>query len=162
MERGISLVNLYKLRCQRYSMFIPAYFELYELVPPNIYSRYHKESMKVWAMFDERMLITLQNLRVRYGKIIMNDWYWEGKWKERGWRPWNTLTGAQLSQHKWGRAGDLIPVETDAETVRQDILKDPFHPDFEYITCLEMNISWLHFDVRNHDKKHDGVLLVYP
>lgn len=143
-------------------MFIPAHFEIYELVPPNIYSRYHTEVRKIWGMFDERILITAQNLRNRYGKMVCNDWYWDGKWKERGWRPWNTLTGAQFSQHKFGRALDLIPTNTDVEEIRRDILKDPNHPDFEHITCLEMNISWLHIDCRNYAKKYDGILLVYP
>lgn len=143
-------------------MFIPAYFEIYELVTPQLYNRYHKEVGKLWGIFDERILKTAQNLRVRYGKMICNDWYWDGRWKERAWRPWSTLTGATFSQHKFGRALDLIPVETTADKIRHDILSEPFHPDFEYITCLEMNINWLHFDCRNYDKKHDGVLLVYP
>ena len=143
-------------------MFIPDYFELYELLPPNIYNQYHAHPGKLWGMFDDRLLKTLHNLRHRYGKMVMNTWYWGGVYKERGWRPWNTLTGAQFSQHKFGRAGDPIPVEISAEDIRQDILKDPFHPDFEHITCLEMNISWLHIDVRNHDKKKNGILLIYP
>lgn len=143
-------------------MFIPAYFEIYELVPPDLYNSYHREIRHLWNIFDERILITAQNLRIRYGKMMCNDWKWGGKWKYRGWRPWNTLTGATFSQHKWGRALDLVPTEEDVNKIRQDILNDPYHPDFEHITCLEMNINWLHFDVRNYGKKLDGILLVYP
>lgn len=143
-------------------MFIPDYFELYELVPETIYQKHYMKPRQIWGMFDDRLLKTLHNLRHRYGPMVMNTWFWKGKSTMRGWRPWNTLTGAMFSQHKFGRAGDLIPVKADVECIRQDILKDPFHPDFEFITCIEMNISWLHVDVRNHDKKHQGILLVYP
>jgi len=143
-------------------MFIPDYFELYELLPRIVYKDHKDKVYKLWAMFDDRFLRTIHSLRKRYGKMIMNDWYWGGQWYERGWRPWHTLTGAMFSQHKWGRAGDLIPADYTAEEIRQDILHDPFHPDFKYITCVEMNVSWLHIDCRNRDKKKNGILLVYP
>jgi hypothetical protein len=113
-------------------------------------------------MFDYRLVRTIHNLRLRYGKMVMNDWYWGGKWKERGWRPWGSLTGAMFSQHKFGRAADMIPVETTVDQIRKDILDTPYHPDFKYITCIEMNVTWLHIDIRNYNKRQDGVLLVYP
>lgn len=143
-------------------MFIPKYFELYELVPPNTYWKYHLEPVKLWGIFDDRLLRTIERLRVRYGKMVMNTWYWGGHHKERGWRHENTLTGALFSQHKNGRAGDLVPTEVSPDQIRRDILADPWHPDFKYITCLEMNIPWLHIDLRNHNKGGSGILLVYP
>ena len=36
------------------------------------------------------------------------------------------------------------------------------HEDFKYITCIEDKVSWLHFDVRNWNKKEDGILVVNP
>jgi hypothetical protein len=142
-------------------MFIPDYFELYELLPPDIYSKYHGHPQKLWGMFDDRLLKTLHNIRHRYGKMVMNTWHWGGQNKYRGWRPWNTQVGAELSQHKFGRAGDPVPVETSAEDIRLDILADPFHPDFKYITGIEMGVAWLHIDVRNWNKTKYGILKIY-
>lgn len=144
------------------TIFVPSYFELYELVPKLIYYQYFAHQQKLWGIFDDRVLRTIHNLRLRYGRMVMNTWYWGGRHSERGWRHFNTDTGAALSQHKFGRAADVVPHEVSAEQIRQDILADPWHPDFEYITCIEMDTSWLHADVRNHDKKSHGVLQVYP
>lgn len=145
-------------------MFIPDYFEPYELIPSRVYKNniaMNVSLVKLWGMFDDRLLKTLHNIRKRYGKMVMNTWYWGGKSENRGWRPWNSLVGATFSQHKFGRAGDMVPTETTAEEIRQDILHDPDHPDFKYITCIEMEVDWLHIDCRNHDKNKHGILLVY-
>jgi len=92
----------------------------------------------------------------------MNTWYWNGRHQYRGFRDFNSSIGAKLSQHKFGRANDLIFTEENVENVRKDILADPFHPDFVHITCIEADVSWLHFDVRNHDKEREGILIIHP
>ena len=143
-------------------MYKPDHFKIYELIPQSIYNQHHTNEYGLWMLFDKYLLMTIDRLRERYGKLICNDWYWGGKWNQRGWRPWNTLTGSTFSQHKSGRAADLIPTEWTAEEIRQGILNNPWHPDFQYITCLETDITWLHIDVRNHDKEKDGILLVHP
>lgn len=144
------------------TVFVPNYFELYELVPPDVYQRYISHPHLLWGIFDDRLLRTISKLRFRYGSMVMNTWHWGGSHSERGWRHPDTITGATLSQHKFGRAGDLIPQETSAERIRQDIIAAPWHPDFEFITCIEMDIPWLHIDTRNRNKKRHGLLLIYP
>jgi len=141
-------------------MFIPEGFELYELFPPEIFRSY--QPLTLWGVFDDRLKITMDRLRKRYGPMVANDWYWGGANQYRGWRPWDCKIGAELSQHKFGRAIDLKPVKESVDKVRADVLADPWNDDFRYITCIEMEVPWLHIDTRNRDKAKYGILLVYP
>ena len=147
-------------------MFKPSNFKIQELVSDIIYQKYQFKPYLLWNVFDERLLYTLDRLGKRYGKLVMNDWLWRrhdsNANRYRGWRDPSCTIGAALSQHKFGRAGDVIPVETTAEQIRQDILFSPFHQDFKFITCIEADVSWLHFDVRPRDKRKDGILIIKP
>jgi hypothetical protein len=145
-------------------MYKPKNFELYEFLPRDFYNQWYPvRGEKLWTMFDDRVLRSAQAIRERYGKMEANTWYWPGgKHQYRGWRPQFCEVGAKLSDHKGGRALDLVPAEESVEKIRADILADPFHPDFVYITALEMNISWLHIATRNWDKKKNGILKIYP
>ena len=140
--------------------YIPKHFKIYELVPKDLFEHYKKRQYYLWGLFDYRTLVTADNLRKRYGKMTINDWYWGGSNQYRGFRPPDCTVGAALSQHKMARALDMIPKSTDAYRIRNDILNDSYHEDFKYITCLEIDISWLHFDVRNYDKQKNGILQV--
>ena len=143
-------------------IYKPRNFELYELLPRKFYIDNSYQGDRLWFMFDGRMLWTQQRLREYYGcKFVMNTWWWGGKHQYRGWRPWKCKVGAMLSQHKFARAGDSVPLEVSADEIRNDILtKD--REEFQYITCIEMDVDWLHFDVRNHQKDKFGILKVYP
>jgi len=141
--------------------YIPRYFELYELLPPDIYALYKHKGISLWNIcFDARVLYTIDRLRARCGVAIANDWHWGGIHKERGLRAFYTLTGTALSQHKFGRAVDLKFRDVAAKEVRKEIIVDADHDDFKYITCVETGVDWLHFDVRNWDKKNHGLLRV--
>lgn len=142
-------------------MFIPHYFKLYEVMPQGDFYRWQPAyGDRLWYMFDVRLLVTLDRLRRHYGKLVANTWMWGGRHQYRGWRPMDVNVGAQLSQHKFGRAIDLIPLNTRVDKIRQDIIDDPFHEDFVHITTIEADVSWLHLDVRNHDKRNHGLLIV--
>ena len=144
-------------------MFKPDHFQLYEVFPGWFYNANSvRYGDGLWRVFDERLLWTMDNLRKRYGTLVANDWKWGGHNHNRGWRATDCPIGAYLSQHKLGNASDMKPVHTTAEQIRQDILNDPFCPDFKHITCIEMGVSWLHVSVENHNKKHLGIKLVYP
>jgi len=140
----------------------PDNFKLYELIPQEYFERWKDFQHKVWQAWDYRVLYTLQKLRDRYGKMRMNNWYWGGPNQFKGWRPLDYEGLDNLSMHKWFKAADPTPTEENSEKVRQDVLADPFCEDFKYITCIEMNITWVHFDVRNWDKNNQGILKVYP
>ena len=152
-------------------MYKPEWFQPYELVPREIYEGWNPEKMNnIWFLFDERMLYTGDRLRERYGKAIANTWYWKGGvCQYRGWRPSRSQVKddkqpkwSDFSQHCAGRGKDLVFAEYDVEKIRKDILDDPFHPDFKYITCIEIDIDWLHFDTKNWDKDTYGILIVKP
>ena len=144
-------------------MYIPDHFKIYELVPKDIYESYPvKKHINLWFLFDDRVLYTQDRLRKRYGKMICNTWFWGGEFQYRGWRPQDCEYGTLLRQHKRGGGIDSAPQETAVEAIRQDILADPWHDDFKYITCIEENTSWLHVDCRNWDKKRNGIFIVKP
>jgi len=140
--------------------YIPKYFKPYELVPEATYGLLKNKPWIIWQLFDPRALYVGDAIRMRYGKMIANTWYWDKKHQYRGWRPARCKIGATYSQHRFGRALDLIPVEVTAEEIRQDIIQADSKGTelFPHLTCIEIEIQWLHFDVRNYD----GLLIVTP
>lgn len=146
----------------------PVYFELYEWLPKNFYNThypYYGENLW-WMLFDHKIRYTAQQLRLRYGPMVMNDWHWRSNDNHcnqyRGYRPLSCSVGAKLSQHKVGKALDAKFRKGSVEKIRKDIIANPYHEDFKYITCIEMDVSWLHVDVRPHSKPSNGILKIYP
>jgi len=135
--------------------YIPEWFKPYELVPEETYKLLENRPWVIWQLFDPRTLYVADRIRMRYGKMVANTWYWGGKNQYRGWRPPGCKVGATYSQHRYGRALDLIPQERTAHGIRQDIRNGVI---FKYITCIEDGVEWLHFDVRNYE----GLLIVKP
>jgi hypothetical protein len=139
----------------------PEHFEIYELVPQDLHNKYENDLDKLWYLFDNRVLWTIDNLRKRYGKLVANDWIWDGKNQYRGWRPSDCSIGANLSQHKFGRACDVIPTETTSEEIRIDLIQNHKTLEvFKFITCIEYGVSWFHFDTRNWNKQKSGILII--
>jgi len=143
-------------------MYRPKYFDIEELVPQDLLLEYAGREHYLWYLFDNRVLVTADRLRARYGKINVNTWKWGGASQYRGFRPPNCNVGAKLSQHRFGRALDLIFIEVSPDIVRLELKKDPFRHEFEFITAIEDNISWFHFDTRNWNKAKNGVLVFNP
>lgn len=129
-------------RCQ----FFP---KIQELVPPAVYRDRGEEA---WQLLDSRLLVTLDNLRFKYGSIIVNDYLWNGKRSQSGLRTPESGYYSPYSQHTFGRAADCLFRETSVDRVREDILTDPDRPEFKYINAVELEVSWLHIDVRNVDR----------
>lgn len=127
-------------------IFKPRKFQLYEWFPEDFYLKYYPVyGDRLWQMLDVRILKTYDQLRRRFGKIVMNDWKWGGRNQYRGWRPFDCPIGAELSQHKFGQAGDGVFIETPICTVRSAVLKG----EFKYVTAVERDVPWLHVDTRN-------------
>jgi len=122
------------------------HFSIQELVPPSVYQ---KRGEKAWELIDTRLLITLDRLRKRYGPTTVNNWFTGGDRQWSGLRTPDSPYYSPFSQHTFGRAADCLFNNITAEEVRQDILADPDHEDFEFINSMELGVSWLHFDVRN-------------
>ncbi len=130
-------------------MYTCHHFVIHELVPPAVYGN---RGEKAWELLDERLLITLDRLRNRYGRMTVNNYYWG---KEREWSGLRTTDSpyySPFSQHTFGRAADCLFADQTSEEVRKDILENPDNPAFELIGSIELDVSWLHFDVRNCER----------
>lgn len=142
------------------------YFSWQELLPPEIYNSPPPVGFAI--LFDPRMLLTLIRLRERYNKpIICNNWANKGPFKYRVFRPYGVLPsgGSKFSQHYFGRACDLDVAGMTAEEVRQDMRRNPNNPAFEFITCVEDKVTWVHFDCRtpiHNNTSWTGIKFVNP
>jgi len=145
--------------------YVPKYFKPYELLSEHLYTKLTRggwSDERIWQVFfDPRTLAVNDLLRKRYGKMIANTWWHPalvdkyGFHQYRGFREPACSIGAKWSQHRFGRASDLDPVEVTVEEIRHDIKNGE---NFHHITCIEENVSWLHHDERNYK----GLLIVYP
>jgi hypothetical protein len=116
---------------------------------------------RAWELLDLRALQTLQALRDKFGPLTVNNWHTGGAFKESGLRSFNTGTGAQFSQHKFGRAFDC---KFKGGTPREVAAYVMMHADeFPLLTTIEnpdATPTWFHFDVRSHNK--EGIWVVNP
>lgn len=127
-------------------MYKCTHFEIHELVPRHIYKL---RGEKAWQLLDDRLLLTLDLLRERFGNMIVNNWKWGGDREWSGLRTPESPYYSPTSQHTFGRAADIIFKEVSAAAVRGEILRAVNDPIFNSIRSIEMDVSWLHFDVRN-------------
>lgn len=126
------------------------YFFLDEFIPPEIYSVRGSKSI---ALMDNRIIEGVTLLR-KYANVpfTVNNWAVGGNRDESGLRLPNTRTGAKWSQHKYGRAVDIVP---RGMTVRQLFAILKAHEDEFVSKCLittvedvNVTLSWLHVDCR--------------
>lgn len=127
-------------------MYQCKHFALHELLPVK---SYQLRGEKGWALLDERLLITLDRLRKRYGPMTVNNWFWGGEREWSGLRTSDSPFYSRYSQHSFGRAADCLFSTVTVDEVREDILTKLDEPIFEFIGSVELGVSWLHFDVRN-------------
>jgi hypothetical protein len=125
------------------------WFQITELVPKAVYADHVADTSRLWLIFDGRVIWTADALRSRYGPMRANTWVDGGAHQYRGFRPWSVNLGAKLSQHRFGRALDLEPLQVTAEEIRKEIREHPDWDEFKWIRAVEDDVGWLHFDVRN-------------
>ena len=159
-------------------MYIPTHFGLKELVYPEIYLELHDKDMLwvLWRKFDDRFLITIDQLRKEFGVLIINNWSlgkisWLGDqiFKYAGSRPQIIPIGekwGEYTTHVDWNTGDIkvekFGVYSRGEKIeaynnmREFIIANP--KKFPYITALESGDfapTWLHATTANfyhHDK----------
>jgi hypothetical protein len=126
----------------------PEFFSIKELVDKKTYNRFGSNALR---FLDPRILWTADMLREMYGSIIINNWsIWDGgNLDSCGFRRPNDKDGAEFSAHKRGQALDLHFQEADNDTVREIILEHPNYEAYQYITAIEMEVSWLHISCEN-------------
>jgi len=126
--------------------YLPRRFKLQELVPQTVFE--NAPAASLWKIFDPNLLWVIDWLRDTYGKMICNTWSWDGRHQYRGYRPPDCKVGATWSMHRFGRAFDLIPLDTTVASIHADIRANPDHPVFNRIRRVE-NVNWLHIDTAN-------------
>ena len=122
-------------------MYEPKHFFVKELVPPDIFNQRGEQSIQ---LIDERVLITLDKLG--------RDWMFsdEGRYTQSGLRTPDSDVYSPTSQHTFGRAMDCKFKEYSGEEIRQHVIENKAL--FPYITFIEDDVSWFHFDVRNCER----------
>jgi hypothetical protein len=144
-------------------MYKPKHFGIKELVPKDLYNKYSSrgDSFLFQVVFDERLLRLIDILREEFGPLTVCDWSWGGASQYRGFRPPNCSVGAALSQHRFGRAVDMIPKDILPNDMRKQIIADQNSDKWKVIGGLEMDITWFHVDVRARTND-DKINLFYP
>ena len=133
-------------------IYKPRHFELYELMPPGLYTydMMVSEEARERAFanfFDRKLLETIDIVREIIGlPLICNTWFQDGNRRNSGLRTAQCSVGAAQSQHKLGKAVDLICHKMSAEEMRQKI-KDN-EDKLPYPIRIEEGVNWLHIDVK--------------
>lgn len=168
-------------------IYKPEKFILEELVYPDIFKEYETKGKlhRLWGLLDTDMLKTCDRIRFFIDTgVKINDWKWGGVFKESGLRPSGTSTGASLSQHKYGRAGDLKFNGNGwtPEKLREYMKKigcfeagfrdrtDEEAKPFLLITRIEWvtypnlpdkKMSWFHFDTSNTGNEDGSIQIIW-
>lgn len=130
-------------------MYKCRHFALQELVPPEVYD---DRGNAAWELLDPALLFAIDSIRDAHGKVLINNWHSGGTLKYRGFRPADCKVGATYSQHRYGRAADITPLQADLATVYKAIC-DGVIPGITTVENLDATLSgnWIHVDTRNGD-----------
>jgi hypothetical protein len=138
-------------------------FILQEFVPKSIYSKFKNSA--AWFV-QKRLVYAAQCIRNRFKKpMIINNWHTRehGGYQFRGFRDPLCTVGAEMSQHRFGRAFDFHIKGLSHEEIFQDIIDNELQYMSYGITTVE-NIEhtngWIHVDIRWTDKNE--ILIVSP
>ena len=132
-------------------------FVLQEVVDEETYNKYGDRS--IWFI-DDRIIQSAQTLRTALDiPLTINNWHIGGDRNYSGLRPHDAPVGSQRSQHKFGRALDIISPRMTAQEMRDYIMSHQY--DFPFITTIEDKVSWLHIDCRNRDMSN-GIVMFDP
>jgi hypothetical protein len=125
----------------------PTHFKPQEFLPPGVYNDYGERAL--YILMDPRILWTMDALRERLNlPIIVNTYHNGGSFTQRGFRTDQTI-GAELSQHRYGRACDFTITGWTSEMFRQTVRTNAkiLGDSLQYITRIEDDVSWCHIDV---------------
>lgn len=125
------------------------YFQVHEFIPRKMFDMYGE---KAWKYVDVRLIETMDIIKERFpmGTITINNYEWGGDRLWSGIRTPDSPNYSYGSQHSFGNALDFILSAYKPSLVRTDIINNP--DIYKHIRGLEMDISWVHIDVRNEDK----------
>lgn len=156
----------------------PKIFTPEEIFPPHIIAAHTDKNgnigKHIWRLMNSRILWTAVQLRGLFGTMIINDYPWGGKNSNRGYRDpislidvnhfmktgdiraqWSSFT----SQHCFGNGIDSTFKKILAHEVRKYIIDHSTKDEFKYITAMEKEVTWLHFDGRNFTNGNDKIFI---
>ena len=144
----------------------PKWFELHELLPPEVYTydMMVSEDARERAFatfFDRKLLETIDVIRDIIGlPLICNTWFIDGNRKNCGFRTQQCSVGVAQSQHKLGKAVDLVCAKMSAEDMRQKI--EANKDKLPYPIRIEAGCEWLHCDTKEiTSNKYKNEKIVY-
>ena len=136
-------------RTQRLLTIIKPFFNVKELVTREFYDLLGEDAI---CIFEEKILITLVDLRLFFGKrMYVNTWMYGGAIDGRGYRDLKEDTGGLGSQHRQANGIDFTVDCISAEEARLEILANS--DVFPHLRRMEKDVSWVHFDLKETDKK---------
>ena len=125
-------------------MYIPTHFTLAELMPKKYLHVVSSE--RLWAMFDPKLLSSLDILRDYTNKSIYINY---GSMQCRGYRDCDVCggVGGALSAHRLGRAVDLNIEGMSSEEVFHMLLKKQhLFPGIRRMEDISKTPTWTHID----------------
>lgn len=135
------------------------FFDLREMVCPDMYGRFHDFA---WNVFDSSLLYTLLVLRrdILQVPMTINNWHTGGSFSQRGYRcnlcelvaSKTRKKALYATSHGTGKGLDFDAKGMTAEHARELIER---HADLlPYPIRLERGTNWVHFDLYNEtDRK---------
>lgn len=155
-------------------------FGIHELVYPEIYRlyEYHQKIDLLWFLLNKKSTMAVDDIRnFINGSCTINDWFWDGRFKESGLRNPTSTTGADLSTHKIGSGFDLKfnVGKWNPESLREYMKEigcfkagfldrtDELAKPFLNITRIEWldDMSWFHLDNSVHGNADRSICIVY-
>lgn len=134
------------------------YFVIKELVSKQVYEKYGEGA---WKFIDEKLIITLDQIREFFGKPIVVNIYGRGL-EQRGLRANcdylvkdKTDSGIlYISQHVLGKAVDFNVIGLSVQTTYKAIIdnQDKF-PYLKRLENIKLTPTWIHADVANTGKE---------
>jgi hypothetical protein len=121
----------------------PKNFRIFDVVDPNTFILMGDKSSLV---MDARILWTLDALIKRLGPAVVNDWAEGGKRKNSGYRPPESTLGVRYSQHRFGRALDIMFSELNTKLIIKMIRNKELEYEMQYVTRVELGVPHLHID----------------
>jgi len=123
------------------------HFCVKEFVPKHVYSMLGEHAIHL--MYTP-LLRDLDSIRTHINKpITINDWAFGGELNYSGFRPIDCHVGAELSQHKIGKAVDIRVEGYTPDDLADYIIKyQSRYPSIRRIENPEFTPSWTHIDCK--------------
>lgn len=125
------------------------YFKIHELVPKSLFD---KKGEACWRYIPVAIIESIDKLKERFpeGSMTINNYFWGGTRNWSGLRTSDSPYFSATSMHSFMMAVDIVFSKYTPDEVRKDIMDNP--KVYPYIKGLELEVDWVHLDVRNEDE----------